>query len=98
VETKGTEMDKFFRTEISVALSEDKNDQPLYTLTGFMSSDLQVDPEGLTSAGENGDGGAGKDAEEEDSTGTGTDDPTQLNPNQPPELPEGLQLELPGAP
>lgn len=46
VETKPTEADRFFRIEIRVALEEDQQEQPLYTLTGFMSSDLEVD-EGL---------------------------------------------------
>jgi len=47
METKPTPMEKFFRVEISVALEDDQKDQPLYTLTGFMSSDLAVDTEGL---------------------------------------------------
>jgi general secretion pathway protein I len=98
VETKTTEMDKFYRTEISVGLSEDKNDQPLYTLTGFMSSDLQVDPEGLTSDGSGGGGNNGEDSQEEDATGSESDAQLTPNTNQPPQLPDGLKLELPGAP
>lgn len=47
VETKPTAADRFFRVEISVALEEDRKEEPLYKLTGFMSSDLEVDTEGL---------------------------------------------------
>jgi len=49
VETKPTQVEKFFRVEISVALEEDQQDQPLYMLTAFMSGDLEVDTdEGFT--------------------------------------------------
>jgi len=44
VETKPTEAEKFLRIEIRVALAEDQQAQPLYMLTAFMSSDLQIDP------------------------------------------------------
>lgn len=47
VETKPTLVEKFFRVEIIVAPEEDQKDQPIYTLTGFMSSDLEPDTEGL---------------------------------------------------
>ncbi len=44
VETKPTEqVPKFFRIEIKVALNEDQQAQPLYTLTAFMSSDLKIE-------------------------------------------------------
>lgn len=49
VETKvnNPELPKFFRIDIRVALAEEDQqkqpEQPLYTLTTFMSSDLQVD-------------------------------------------------------
>jgi len=43
VETKPTEAEKFLRIEIRVALAEDQQAQPLYMLTAFMSSDLEVD-------------------------------------------------------
>ncbi len=45
VETKPTEVEKFLRIEIRVALAEDQQAQPLYMLTAFMSSDLQTDAE-----------------------------------------------------
>lgn len=47
METKQTPVEKFFRVEISVALEDDQKGQPLYRLTGFMSSDLEVDAEGF---------------------------------------------------
>lgn len=48
VETKATEqVPQYYRIEIKVALSEDPREQPLYTLTAFMSGDLQVDAQGL---------------------------------------------------
>ena len=54
VETKPTEQEpKFFRIEIRVALSEEQQAQPLYTLNAFMSSDLRIDPEGPGGPGEN---------------------------------------------
>jgi general secretion pathway protein I len=48
METKPTPMEKFFRVEISVALEDEQKDQPLYKLTGFMSSDLEIDTEGFS--------------------------------------------------
>jgi general secretion pathway protein I len=45
VETKPTEAEKFLRIEIRVALAEDQQEQPLYMLTAFMSSDLEVELE-----------------------------------------------------
>lgn len=47
VETIGTPVEKFFRVNIQVALDEEGQDQPLYTLSGFMTSDLQIDEEGI---------------------------------------------------
>lgn len=43
VETKTTEVAKFFRVDIAVALDEQQQEQPLYTLTAFMSGDLETD-------------------------------------------------------
>ena len=43
VETKPTAVDQFFRVEISVAQEEKQREHPLYTLTAFMSGDLQMD-------------------------------------------------------
>ena len=47
VETKlnNEQIPKFFRIEIRVALAEEQQAQPLYTLTTFMSSDLAVEDE-----------------------------------------------------
>jgi len=53
VETVATPVEKFFRIEIRVALDPEREDQPLYTLTAFMTSDLEVDTEGLP-AGDDG--------------------------------------------
>lgn len=40
VETKTTEVEKFFRVDITVSLEEEE--QPLYTLSAFMSGDLEA--------------------------------------------------------
>ena len=46
VETKTTEMEKFFRVDITVSLDEEQQEQPLYTLSAFMSGELETDTEG----------------------------------------------------
>ena len=46
VETKATEVEKFFRVDITVSLDEQQQEQPLYTLSAFMSGDLETDDEG----------------------------------------------------
>lgn len=46
VETKATEVEKFFRVDITVSLDEEQQEQPLYTLSAFMSGDLETDDEG----------------------------------------------------
>ena len=46
VETKTTEVEKFFRVDITVSLDEQQQEQPLYTLSAFMSGDLETDAEG----------------------------------------------------
>ena len=46
VETKATEVEKFFRVDITVSLDEQQQEQPLYTLSAFMSGDLETDAEG----------------------------------------------------
>ena len=46
VETKTTEVEKFFRVDITVSLEEEEQEQPLYTLSAFMSGDLETDAEG----------------------------------------------------
>jgi general secretion pathway protein I len=56
LETTTTEVEQFFRIEITVAAEEEQRDNPLYTLVAFMSSDLQVDLQGLVPGG----GGSGQ--------------------------------------
>ena len=46
VETKATEVENFFRVDITVSLDEQQQEQPLYTLSAFMSGDLETDAEG----------------------------------------------------
>ncbi|WP_279248979.1 type II secretion system minor pseudopilin GspI [Candidatus Marimicrobium litorale] len=48
-ETKATPMDKFYRIEINVAPEGEQDDDPVYTLTAFMTSDLETDVEELPS-------------------------------------------------
>lgn len=43
LETTTTEVEQFFRVEITVAAEEEQRDNPLYTLVAFMSGDLQLD-------------------------------------------------------
>ena len=38
-----TEVEQFYRVEISVALEETSRDTPLYTLVAFLSADLQTE-------------------------------------------------------
>ena len=45
VETKATEVENFFRVDITVSLEEEQQEQPLYALTAFMSADLEIDPD-----------------------------------------------------
>jgi general secretion pathway protein I len=89
VETKATEqVPQYYRIEIKVALSEDPREQPLYTLTAFMSGDLQVDPQGLGEVppGEE----TGGDAED-----GGTDASGDSGIPNDGSIPEGLPLNLP---
>lgn len=46
VETKATEVENFFRVDITVSLDEQQQEQPLYTLSAFMSGDLETGAEG----------------------------------------------------
>ena len=46
VETKTTEVENFFRVDITVSLDEQQQEQPLFTLSAFMSGDLETDAEG----------------------------------------------------
>ena len=59
VETKTTEVPNFYRVELSVALSEERREQPLYKLSAFIFGDLTIDPDGLEdqSGGDNSGGG-----------------------------------------
>ncbi len=66
VETKPAEAPKFFRIEIRVALAEERQAQPLYMLTAFMSGDLRIDPEGL-----GGPDGSGEKPPEDSGAGAG---------------------------
>lgn len=91
VETKATEqVPQYYRIEIKVALSEDPRDQPLYTLTAFMSGDLLVDPQGLEGAPPDGNpGDPNPEPEPEPEPQPQTDVPPEV------EIPPELQLELP---
>jgi general secretion pathway protein I len=42
MESKPTEMDQFYRLEISVSAEPDGKDRPLHTLVAFMSADLRT--------------------------------------------------------
>ena len=46
VETKDNRVENFFRVDITVSLDEQQQEQPLYTLSAFMSGDLETDDEG----------------------------------------------------
>lgn len=96
VETTPTEqVPNFFRIEIKVALGEDQQAQPLYVLTAFMSSDLQIDPGVPDGLGE----GSGEETPEETTgadvgadVGADTDSGLDAIPglNVPVELPQGI--------
>lgn len=62
LETKTTEVGNFFRVDIKVALEEEQREQPLYTLTAFMSGDLAIDAEGLTGSEGNSDSDSDRDS------------------------------------
>jgi len=77
VETIASPVEKFFRVEIRVALDPKRRDQPLYLLTAFMSSDLDVDAEGLQELDVGGGGivdGGGSDSGGDDSNNGGGSD------------------------
>ena len=63
VETKTTPAPQFYRVEVRVALDEERQDQPLYTLATFMSGDLAEDIEGLPGDDGDGDGDDGDEGE-----------------------------------
>lgn len=89
VETKPTEAERFFRIEIRVALEEDQQEQPLYTLTGFMSSDLEMDSEGLNGAGADTESGGDSDVEAGGGTDSGSDGAGEVGSKIPLEIPPG---------
>lgn len=43
VESQATQVAQFYRVEISVALQEEQQEQPLYTLSAFLSADLRAE-------------------------------------------------------
>jgi general secretion pathway protein I len=69
LESQSTEVEQFSRVKIIVARTEELQEQPLYTLVAFLSSDLRVEAvledagEGAEDAGE-GAGDAGEGAED----------------------------------
>jgi general secretion pathway protein I len=50
MESKPTEMDQFYRLEISVSAEPDGRDRPLHTLVAFMSADLRTAAESANGA------------------------------------------------
>jgi hypothetical protein len=56
-DTPATEAGKVFRLEISVALREERREQPLYTLTASLFGELAIDQEGLPAEQDGGDSG-----------------------------------------
>jgi general secretion pathway protein I len=82
VETKTTEVEKFYRVEITVASEEEQREQPLYTLNAFMSGDLQIDPEGLLGGGTDSDTGDNGD----------TPVPASDNSGNTPAIPDGVDI------
>jgi general secretion pathway protein I len=88
VETKTTEVEQFFRIDISVAAQEDDQSQPLYTLTAFLSGDLDVDLEGFEGSDENG----GQNEGENGGGGGSNSNNSSPNLNTPNELPPGASI------
>jgi general secretion pathway protein I len=86
IETKTTEAEKFYRVEIRVALDEAQQAQPLYTLTAFMSGDLEPDPDGFGEQGDGSDTDTGRD------TATDTDGGADTGPDIPDEGETGANL------
>jgi general secretion pathway protein I len=82
VETKTTEVEKFFRIDISVAAQENDQSQPLYTLTAFISGDLDADLAGLEESED-----STKSDDNDNGTNDGNPDPGTNTPN---ELPPGV--------
>lgn len=72
IETQVTPAPQFYRVEVRVALEEERQDQPLYTLATFMSGDLAEDTEGLPD--DNGNGGNGGDDSDDENDADNTND------------------------
>ena len=45
VESSSTEVEDFYRVEITVALAEEDEDEPIYELVAFMSANVEAEPE-----------------------------------------------------
>ena len=45
LDSQPTEVQNFYRVEITVALDEEQREQPLHTLVAFLSADLRSEPE-----------------------------------------------------
>ena len=45
LDSQPTEVENFYRVEITVALDEEQREQPLHTLVAFLSADLRSEPE-----------------------------------------------------
>ena len=45
LDSQPTEVENFYRVEITVALDEERREQPLHTLVAFLSADLRSEPE-----------------------------------------------------
>lgn len=73
VETTSTDQANFFRIEIDVALQEEQREHPLYTLTTYMSGDLQVDNTAVNP----------NDPNDPNNPNTSTDPNNPTDPNQP---------------
>jgi general secretion pathway protein I len=54
LQSQPTDVDQFYRVEIDVALSEEAQEQPLYTLVAFLLADLRSEQEGGEGPGEGG--------------------------------------------
>lgn len=45
LDSQPTEVDEFYRVEVTVAGAEEQREQPLYTLVAFLAADLESEPE-----------------------------------------------------
>lgn len=72
VESKATEVDKFYRIAITVATEEEQRELPLQTLVAFMSADLTLEPEADPAADQGLEVGSGSGSGTGTGTGTGS--------------------------